>query len=214
MRSKILLLLLLLLILRRYARRRAGPSTAICTKETVPYRPDKNLCLPLQSALVESLVLQKRRGLFLACRLSQSSSASSPSSSLLARLYSISRPESISQFRTLFPSRALRSPALRSTACRFRSDRISLLSYVFCFGGFEHHTTRCSTVSHPSPHSHCGVITSGTPRQKRYSRKPISPIRAWASRELWALVSSSCFLRALSVNSRSGGSLSASLIAS
>ena len=60
-----------------------------------------------------------------------------------------------------------------------------------------HHTTMCSTVSFPRPHSQKGVLISGTRVLKRKSFRPMAPVRAWTSSELSALVRPSCFLRAL-----------------
>ena len=48
----------------------AGPSTLLCTEETVPYRPGENLRQPLRSHTFEPILLQRKGGPVLASGLS------------------------------------------------------------------------------------------------------------------------------------------------
>ena len=123
------------------------------TKETVLYRPGENLCLPPCKPTVCWIhhTTREKRGLSQGLRAPHPIPSSS--TSLLARLYSRSWPESISQFKTFFTSLTLRASMPRSTVCRSWCDLISLLFHVFCISGLVHHTTRCSTISLSLPPS-------------------------------------------------------------
>ncbi|CAP71858.1 uncharacterized protein PODANS_6_7960 [Podospora anserina S mat+] len=105
-------------------------------------------------------------------------------SSFLAKLYSIKRPESISQPRTFPDSLWFREPIPCNTRLGSRCVRMLFVGQGLGFGGTGYYITRCLTISRPFPQAQWGVTRPGTCYLNRKSRRPITFVRAWTSKKL------------------------------